>query len=231
MKRGFTLVELSIVLVIIGLLIGGILVAQSMVDSTKVQRFVGEVNQYMAAINNFKVKYRQLPGDSTRFTNPGDGDGTIEYVGAGAAGEWTRIWQHLSESGDLNETYTGGLLTAEGSVPESAAFKDVQYTLFIRASAYGYNLAGHTLHIGKKSSGTWNAYGGISPVNSASIDIKFDDGSADTGDLRIFAGGISPYQPGCMNITGSPPYTSATYNLDNPDGLCVLMYWVEDKLY
>ena len=64
MKRGFTLVELSIVLVIIGLMIGGILVAQSMVGTAKIQRVVQQLQQYDVAIANFKTKYNALPGDS-----------------------------------------------------------------------------------------------------------------------------------------------------------------------
>ena len=63
MKRGFTLVELSIVLVIIGLLIGGILVAQSMIDTARVSSTVSKLSQFDTAIANFQTKYNSLPGD------------------------------------------------------------------------------------------------------------------------------------------------------------------------
>ena len=59
-KRGFTLVELSIVLVIIGLLIGGILVAQSMISTSKVLRFASDLGRYEVAINNFKQAYKNI---------------------------------------------------------------------------------------------------------------------------------------------------------------------------
>ena len=67
MSKGFTLVELAIVLVIIGLLVSGILIAQSIIDSTRIQRFVREFEQYESAVDHFEQRYRDLPGDTDLF--------------------------------------------------------------------------------------------------------------------------------------------------------------------
>lgn len=72
-NRGFTLVELSIVLVIIGLLIGGILVAQSLIGTAKVAATVSQLQQFDAGVMSFKEKYRNLPGDSPIFGGYGRG--------------------------------------------------------------------------------------------------------------------------------------------------------------
>lgn len=79
MKKGFTLVELSIVLVVIGLLIGGILAAQSMIINSKSKTMMADLRQIDVAITNFKTKYNSLPGDSARFnpTGAGNGDGFV----------------------------------------------------------------------------------------------------------------------------------------------------------
>jgi len=82
-KSGFTLIELSIVLVIIGLIVGGVLVGRDLVAAAKLRRIVTEVDKYTASINTFRAKYNCLPGDcknaTTFFTSSinGNGDGKI----------------------------------------------------------------------------------------------------------------------------------------------------------
>ena len=76
-RAGFTLVELSIVLVIIGFLIGGILVAQSMISSAKIQAAVSQIQQFDIGVQNFRSQFSALPGDAPAFG--GNGDGVISF--------------------------------------------------------------------------------------------------------------------------------------------------------
>lgn len=62
-QHGFTLVELSIVLVIVGLIIAGISMGSSLVHSAQLQSVITEQSNFIAAINSFRSKYSQLPGD------------------------------------------------------------------------------------------------------------------------------------------------------------------------
>ena len=73
MKNGFTLVELSIVLVIIGLLVGGILVGQSLISSAAISSTVAQIGRYDAAVGGFISKFKYLPGDAPGFVGNGDG--------------------------------------------------------------------------------------------------------------------------------------------------------------
>lgn len=78
MKNGFTLVELSIVLVIIGLLIGGVLVGQGLIESAKINSQISQLRQFDIAANQFYQKFNCIPGDCTYFSpQPGDGNGIL----------------------------------------------------------------------------------------------------------------------------------------------------------
>jgi len=86
-QRGFTLVEIAIVLVIIGLLLGGVLKGQSLIDSAKVKNVIQQSQSLQAAVNAYQDRFRALPGDDIMATTHvpgatgnGNGDGQItEY--------------------------------------------------------------------------------------------------------------------------------------------------------
>lgn len=74
--NGFTLIELSLVLVIIGMLVGGIVVGQQMIRNAQVNKTFYSAQQYVAAANTFRSKYNCLPGDcatATQFWGRADG--------------------------------------------------------------------------------------------------------------------------------------------------------------
>lgn len=119
MKKGFTLIELSVVLVIIGLIIGGVLVGRDLIANAGVRAQISQIEKFKSAINTFQVKYNALPGDIaepnasgfgflTRGTNPGLGDGDGIIMGKCyntpectcgyclATGESAMVWRDLS---------------------------------------------------------------------------------------------------------------------------------------
>ncbi|MGV7207454.1 prepilin-type N-terminal cleavage/methylation domain-containing protein [Oxalobacteraceae bacterium A2-2] len=103
---GFTLVEIAIVLVIIGLLLGGVLKGQSLIDSAKVKNIIQQSNSLSAAVNAYQDKFRALPGDDLQgtlhapgATGNGNGDGQIT--------EYALAPQHLALSGFITGAYNG----------------------------------------------------------------------------------------------------------------------------
>ncbi len=88
MRRGFSLVELSIVLVILGLLVGGILAGRSLIRASELRSVATQRDQYVTAISAFRDKYFALPGDmanAVRFWGAQAG-GTADGVDATCRG-------------------------------------------------------------------------------------------------------------------------------------------------
>ncbi len=185
MKKGFTLVELSIVLVIIGLLIGGILVGQSLIDSAKFSSGLRALAQYESAFSQFNLRYKTWPGDSEYFEPAGNGDGDVidsvaggvPVCGVASCSEIYSVWKHLSDGGILQESYStdqsGGLNLAGVSNPE---FMDSSFGV-----GFGFQTTDSTtIPLGYIFSFI------IDPINSIAFDAKLDDGVLTTGDVRSF---------------------------------------------
>lgn len=123
-RSGFTLIEMAIVMVVIGLLLAGVLVGQDMIRAAELRSAISQIDQFNAAVYTFKDKYKGLPGDSRLANFPqflartganaqGDGDGFIENFPPGVnyssqCYEVTAFWSDLSVEGliDSAEGYT-----------------------------------------------------------------------------------------------------------------------------
>ena len=100
-QAGFSLVELAIVLLIIGLIIGGILKGQELLESARLKSILTQVNDYRVQTSIFLEKYGQLPGDFNKAdaylkTGLKDGDGNGIIKGDGLNDETLNFWSHLA---------------------------------------------------------------------------------------------------------------------------------------
>ncbi|MDX1975992.1 MAG: prepilin-type N-terminal cleavage/methylation domain-containing protein [Rickettsiales bacterium] len=122
-RAGFTLIELSIVLVIIGLIIGGVLVGRDLIKGAELRAAVSQMERYDTAVNIFRNKYSGLPGDFTRAgsfgfystditpngnslleINPGGGASSPGYI----SNEVAVFFRHLTQSGLISDNIEGG---------------------------------------------------------------------------------------------------------------------------
>jgi prepilin-type N-terminal cleavage/methylation domain-containing protein len=106
LQKGFTLVEIAIVLVIIGLLLGGILKGQEMIIQAKIKNAITDYSGVSAAYFGYQDRYRATPGDdpqATRWTGATNGDGnrvlTGVYSSTTNTDETRMWWDHLRRSG------------------------------------------------------------------------------------------------------------------------------------
>lgn len=106
--KGFTLVEIAIVLVIIGLLIGGVLKGQAMIQNAKVKAVAKQADEMRAAVMTFYDKYGVYPGDENLAAVPAaGGDGTGNGNGLIEAAERFEVFRDLSLAGLISGTYNG----------------------------------------------------------------------------------------------------------------------------
>jgi prepilin-type N-terminal cleavage/methylation domain-containing protein len=214
-QAGFTLIEIAIVLVIIGLLLGGVLKGQELITSARVRNLISTQDGIKAAYFGFLDRFRALPGDYTLAstnivgaTANGNGNGRIETGAAGApapagAEEHILVFEHLSRAGFINGTYTYAAAASATTSPTNpyGVYMDVIYD-----GLYGAGTAGtpaparHNIKTGAQI-----------PVDIiAEVDRKVDDGAPNTGGFQF-----SRYQGNAAaaptdGAAATPACTSAT---------------------
>ena len=187
-QTGFTLVEIAIVLVIIGLLLGGILKGQEMITQAKIKNIINDFNGVTVAVTAYQDRYRAIPGDdqnaTTRWTTQapgkGNGDGVIlgfynanDTTGTGGAPadlkESNLFWQHLRIAGFVPGLTTG---TGSGTPPPNAAAGIIG----VESAVVGTNGLGFTSTIVCSSN--------IPDKVAIAVDTQVDDSNSATGQVR-----------------------------------------------
>lgn len=207
-QQGFTLIELSIVLVIIGLIVGGILVGQDLIKAAEIRATIAQSEKYNSAVNTFRSKYNGIPGDlletnavafglcpvagCTGATTVGLGDGNGLIQDATNAnlpvGEPLIFWQQLSVAGLVDGAY-GTALTTAGEAAADAAPPDPylppakmgrgNYWHVGSANGFNYYLIGGDTKL--TAAGAYTFALKITPIEAYDIDVKIDDGAPNTG--------------------------------------------------
>jgi prepilin-type N-terminal cleavage/methylation domain-containing protein len=191
-QLGFTLVEIAIVLVIIGLLLGGILKGQEMITQARIKNVINDFNGITAAYASYQDRYRAIPGDDpragTRWAGPapapvavsGDGNGTLlglynaNPAGATpvAAEESNLFWWHMRIAGFIPGATTGA---GVGSQPTNAF-----------GGKIGAQDAGGGAALGL--SGLVVCSAGVPDKVAIAVDTQMDDQASASGSIRAMIG-------------------------------------------
>lgn len=195
-QGGFTLVEIAIVLVIIGLLLVGVLQGQEMIENSKIKNLVNNMKGVQAAYYAYQDRYQAVPGDdllaSTRFTGADNGGGNSLISGSfdsvatpAAANESTSFWQHTRMAGLMT-----GTATAAVALPPANNLGGVLGVQSDNALGSTYGIVGNVVCA---SNVPWRT--------ALSIDAQLDDGNSATGKVRA----------GAIGVTATVAATSAAY--------------------
>ena len=198
-KDGFSLVELSIVILVIGLIVGGIMSGTHLLQASRINNVIKELQSYSEVILKFKDKYHAWPGDmpdatshwgvyhattNVRGTVNGDGDGDIE----GDFTERLRAWQHISLAGMVKGYYSGAGASYSIDVNVPPSVLDSGAYFFGTSSAIFNAREGARLRLSSYNGATSAAV--LRPAEALLVDKKIDDGTPDDGEIFILRGGI-----------------------------------------
>jgi len=206
-QAGFTLIEIAIVLVIIGLLLGGVLKGQELITSARVRNLISTQDGIKAAYFGFQDRYRALPGDYPGLqafqnipnipanTFGGNGDGRI--VDAGGANEQTLAWMHLSNAGFLTGAYRMAAIAEAVSATNTPTNPYNAFMQIVHDSNYEI-VTGDPAVVVRLNVKMGNQI----PVEiMTEVDRKVDDANAGRGTLRmsVYQGtGTAPVAANCF---------------------------------
>ena len=244
MKRGFTLVELSIVLVIIGLLIGGILVGQSLSESAQNTKIIGRMNEVKSMISLFMNKVRCMPGDCAQTFMPsgqrGDGDNIIETYS-----EEIFFANHLKIMGMYNTSLNLSGCTwyakncfipgvAKESVYIVRDFVGFGNLRFHHGPHYMANMRVGENWINYGLYDTVNAGAGptsprdiLTPSQAMAIDAKEDDGNPATGSVRGNAEDNGGTSDNLNCLTGENNSVGVKYDVSKTNVACTVFFYLQ----
>lgn len=239
-EEGFTLVELAIVLVIIGLIVGGVLVGQDLIKSAEIRATVSQIERFNAAATTFRDKFGGLPGDlnnnrATQFgltparaatIGQGNGDGLISGSAANPAallGETLMFWSDLTQAALIPDSVTAPNNVTDvppdaSALPTSRMREAAQFHVYSDSGRNYFYIGGITSVTAV--TGVLTLSNAVSPQQAFAIDEKLDNGDGDEG-IVIAVDTIEPNAEAANNAGAATDcFADATgiYNTDGTDG-------------
>jgi len=215
-QQGFTLIEIAIVLVIIGLLLGGVLKGQELIQSARVRNLISQQDGTKAAYFGFLDRFRALPGDYSQ-ANPnianvaagsnGNNNGRIESItGGGTIDEHIAAWEHLSKAGFINGSFTYAVVPETTATAPTNPYARYLRVIYDNVYGTGAGAARHNLKTGNQ----------IPSDIMAEIDRKIDDGNPVGGTFQFSTydgggtGGVAPVGGAANQCYLATAWSSAT---------------------
>lgn len=225
-EQGFTLVEITIVILITGLIIAGVMVGLNLIRASELRATIQQLGGFDAAINTFRAKYGGMPGDFNKaarmgMPSDGDGDGLLQDADGATVdltGELTSFWVQLSMEGMISGSitlYTSG----DNDMSVGTHFPRTKYSnngiVAFEADEANYYYLGAT----NSANDTMQFVYDLTPGDAQAMDIKADDGIGSTGSVIAVDGAAPADNTGdCLDSFGG----TDDYVLDSNALVCQL---------
>ncbi len=237
--KGFTIIEMAIVIVIIGLIVAAILGGESLIQSSKRQAIIASLKKYQVAFDQFNEKYYAVPGDMGDAVNTlgashdGNNNGLIDPTSTDPNRfEAYGFWQDLELAHLIEGTYSGsmsngvnatlGVDVPAGPYPNSG-YTAQQWSLYT-ANETKFRST-NVIIFGAASTGHSITSAVISSREAFMIDQKMDDGMPFKGRLWTNT------STACTNFTDDNNYDNDTYlNNSDTNKQCILIYFLTEAL-
>jgi len=224
-QGGFTLIEIAIVLVIIGLLLGGVLKGQELINTARVRALNNSVDGITAAWFSFQDRYRAFPGDYTQSAvnlpgapTAGDGNGLVD-----TSAERAMVWVHLHAAGYITGGFDDNTATVAATeygcpvvdCPDNGfgAGMNLSYGALLQSeAAKATPVSAHELISGR----------GIPVEVLAELDRKVDDGDAGSGSMQLGATGTNWGPSGEIPLCQGA--STNVYGLQSPSSNCAAVF-------
>ena len=209
MQNGFTLIEIAIVLVIIGLLLCGVLKGQELINTAKVKNLAADFKNVPMYVSVYQDKYKALPGDDKAATahlsataSNGAGNGTIDglWKPAAATDESAIFWQHLRLANLMTGSTVPDIAAGNAFMPQNAVGGGIGVSSMANSPIAG--MRGSYVICSDAIAGRF----------AQQLDISNDDGVPNTGSMQIIAAGTV--------ALGGTAVTPAAFSLDSNYLVC-----------
>lgn len=247
-RHGFSLIELSIVLIILGLVAGGALMGQNLIRNAELRNTVADLDRYTKGYVHFREKYHSVPGDmfdatdawgiragttgrdATCYNTQGSYSGTCNGNGNNMVEPFERFlfWQHLARAELIEGRYTGASTDTtdyERTPGVNTPRLSLGQAYFISAEYLGTPTASdpQQFNVPFNANLFWIGDNVLKPEELWSIDRKIDDGRPASGTVRTLKSSSS-WAPNCAD---SDIASSATYKTTNSAKKCILLYLLD----
>ncbi len=217
-QSGFSLVELAIVLIVIGLIVGGVLKGRELIESAQLKSVLSQLNDYRVATATFLDRYGALPGDYNQAQEhidsslrDGNGDGIIDGDGLKRDSEAFQYWRHLAAAQlipDPGTSSNNGAAQFGRGAPTARVGGGI--TIVYNPQS---DMPGHWYLLGAENGDKGNG-ALLTPIQAMSLDKQIDNGNPTTGRVRA-TNGANAHE--CITGTG-------LYNTKNNKRVCILYF-------